>query len=63
MPRILKGLDLRVRFLSARAFEKHVVVGLAVEGWIKIDQIDAIAFDALAKHREVVAVEKLVQSA
>jgi hypothetical protein len=60
VPGVLERLDLRVRLLAGRRAEQDVVVGLAVERRIEIDQINRLVLDVLAQDFEIVA---LVQDA
>src|ERR1017187_9149759 len=62
MPCVTERFDLRLGPLSRRATEQHVVVGLAIERWIEIDEIHAFALDLISKNGEVVAVVEVVQS-
>src|SRR4051794_18200246 len=61
MPSVLECLDLRVGALARRSLEQHVVIGLAVERRVEIDQVDALVRDLAAQYVEVVAVIKCVR--
>ena len=61
MPRILEGRDLRLGGVALGCLEQQVVIALAVEGRIEIDQIDALVRDVLAQNSEVVAEEEGVR--
>jgi len=56
MPGVFKGLDLRFAVLALWAFEEQVVVALAVEGRVELDEVHALVLQVLAHHVEVVAV-------
>ena len=61
MPSVLERLNLRVRMLSARTLEKHVVGGLAVKWRIEVDEVNALIIYDVPQGGQVVAVIELVQ--
>ena len=61
MPGVFKGLDLGVGGLARRALEQDVVIGLAVERRVEVDQIDTVARYLIAQHVEIVAIVKCVR--
>jgi len=63
VPCVLEGLDLRVRLLSRRTFKQHVVVGLAIERGVQVNQIYALALDLIAEDGEIIAVVETIHSA
>jgi hypothetical protein len=55
-PRIGKRLDLGGAFVAALLLEQHVVVAVAVERRIEVDEVDRIAGDLVAQDMQVIAV-------
>ncbi len=60
VPGIVERLDLRLALVAVRRLEQHIVGGVGIERRVEIDEIDALAGDVLAQHREVVTIEQLV---
>src|ERR1700688_1053871 len=56
MPSILKRLYLRTASMSSAILEEQVVIRVAIEGGIEIDEIDALRGNALTEHGEIIAV-------
>lgn len=61
-PRVLKGFELRGSAGAVLFGEEHVVVLIALEGRIEIDEVDGFVPDIAAENVEVVAVVKMVHS-
>ena len=60
MPGIFEGSNLRFGLLPLWAVEEDVVILVAVEGWIQVDQVDRFAGDMLPQDDQVVTEVKLV---
>src|SRR5665213_809115 len=61
MPGIFEGFDLRLRLRPRRRAEQHIVGRLRIERRVEVDQIDALAGDAVAQNVQVIAVIKRVR--
>lgn len=59
-PGILERLDLGLRPPALRRTKQHVVGSLAVEQWIKVNQIHALGSNVLAEDLKVIAVVKMI---
>jgi len=62
LPCVLKGCDLRGGFFAALFLEKDVVVGVGIEGWVKVNQVDTGVRDVVAKNFKVIAKIKPILS-
>lgn len=60
LPGVGEGLDLGRGFGAVLFVEQDVVVTVAVERRVEVDQIDGFGSDVPSKHIEVVAVEELI---
>ena len=59
MPGVIKSGDLRFTVRAALIFEQHVIISLAVERGIEIDQIDTLTREivAIAQNVEVITIK------
>jgi hypothetical protein len=62
MPRVVECLNLRLGLLARRALEKYVVVRLAVERRIEVNEVHAFPRDLIPQDRQIVAIVERVQS-
>lgn len=46
--------------MPVRRLEQHIVIGVGIERWIEIDEIDAFVSNVLAQNGEIVAIKKRV---
>ena len=62
VPRVVEGLDLRVRVVIPLDVlsEDHGVRAVRVERRIEVDEVHRLGLDVLAEHREVVAIEQSI---
>ena len=56
LPTVGEGFDLPLRGFARLLTEQQVVVAVAVEGWVEVDEVDALVGQVLAHHFQVVAV-------
>ena len=57
VPGIFKCFDLRLALRAVFVLEEHIVGAVGVKRRVKVNKVNALAWDVLAQNKEVVAIE------